>query len=413
MQNLSIETLKSFNFLPVILGTDINAYSIARTIHENYGIISKLFGAKVLPQTSNSKILDRTVIDTFLENDCFLEVLIDFAKKNSEKTMVLIPCSDAYSELISFNKDILKDYYRFNIPSEELNHKLADKVEFYKSCKEHGIPYPETIYCNSPDDLDYSKLRYPIVAKAADSIRYLQVHFEGKRKAYILDSEEELKKALKDVYANGYTGQMIIQDFIPGDASNTMSMNLYGDKNGVVRMMCLGQILLDDPLPLMIGNNNAIYTVENMELFERYRKFLTEMKYTGYSNIDLKYDYRDNEYKALEMNLRLPASNFFMTTGGLNYIDFYFRDLLDIDFDEDVYYHTKTDKIWLNCAPSLLKKYTSKKHHAKIDELLANGYKYSIWYEEDRNLKRFMLYMKRRLGTLKHFHDHGKKPTDA
>lgn len=412
MKNLSIETLKSFNFLPVILGTDINGYSIARTIHENYSMISKMFGAKALPQTSNSKIIDRTIVPGFIENDCFVETLISFAKQNKDKLMVLIPCSDAYSELISANKEILDDYYRFNIPSQELNRQLADKVEFYKACEEHGIPYPKTTYCESPTDLDYSTLRYPIVAKAADSIRYLGISFDGKRKAYILDTEEELRDALEKIYENGYSGKMIIQDFIPGDASNTMSMNLYGDKNGVVRMMCLGQILLDDPLPLMIGNNNAIYTVENTELFKTYEKFLTEMKYTGYSNIDLKYDYRDSQYKALEMNLRLPASNFFMTTGGLNYIDFYFRDLLGIDFDEDVYYHRKTDKIWLNCAPSLLKKYTAKKHHKKIDELLRNGYKFSIWYEKDRNFKRFMLYMKRRLGTLKHFKNHGKKPID-
>ena len=110
------------------------------------------------------------------------------------------------------------------------------------------------------------------------------------------------------------------------------------------------------------------------------------------------------------MNLRLPATNFFMVTGGLIHIDFLLRDLLEIDYDQDVYYHHDTNKLWLNASPILLKRYTNKKYHDKIDELLKNGYEYSIWYKNDRNFKRFMLYMKRRLGTIKHFYKFGKKP---
>lgn len=402
--------LKEMKVKPLILGSDINAYSLARIFHEYYDIIPDLYAMEALPQTANSNILRLKTIDNFNKQDVFVENIINYAKDNEGSIIIVIPCSDFYSKALSLNKDKLKKYVRFNVPSAELNAKLENKLDFYETADKYGIPYPKTTFVNSLSDFNTKKVTYPIVLKPQDSISFYESKIKDKRKVYILDNEQEVLEALENIYNSEYTDKMIIQDFIPGDATNSMSLNAYCDVNGKVRMMALGQILLDDPLPLMIGNNNAIYTVSDQTLFDKYEKFLNDISYTGFANIDLKFDKRDGQYKAFEMNLRLPATNFFMVTGGLIHIDFLLRDLLEIDYDQDVYYHHDTNKLWLNASPILLKRYTNKKYHDKIDELLKNGYEYSIWYKNDRNFKRFMLYMKRRLGTIKHFYKFGKKP---
>ena len=87
---------------------------------------------------------------------------------------------------------------------------------------------------------------------------------------------------------------MLVQEYIPGPASNQASFNVYCDKTGKVRMMVYGQILLADPLPLRIGNNDAIYTKYMPELFDFYKEKLESIGYTGYSNIDLKYEIDDS-----------------------------------------------------------------------------------------------------------------------
>lgn len=409
---LNKEMLKEMRVKPVILGSDINAYSVARTIHEYYDIISDVFAKKAYPQTQNSNILKFHQVEELDLEEVLVATLINFSKDNKDSIVIVIPCSDYYSKTLSRNEVILKDYVRFNVPSKELNLKLENKLDFYETAAKHGIPYPKTFYVTSPDELDYDHLQFPTVLKPQDSISFFNADIKDKHKVYILDNKDQVRTALENIYHSDYQDKMIVQDFIPGDATDSMSLNVYSDKNGKVRMMVLGQILLDDPLPLMIGNNNAIYTRGDSKIYDRYEKFLNEIAYTGFGNIDLKYDSRDGQYKALEMNLRLPATNFFMVAGGVVHIDFYFRDLLDLNFEEEIYYHNETNKLWLNASPILLKRYTSKKYHKKIDELLKNGYEYSIWYKNDRNWKRFLLYMKRRLGTIKHFIDRGKKPGD-
>ncbi|MFY9263189.1 MAG: carboxylate--amine ligase [Actinomycetaceae bacterium] len=395
------------DFLPVVLGSDINAYSVCRVIHQNYGIIPKVLCEEPFPQTSNSKILDRAVIEGFsTDDDVFLNTLIDFKAQHPDTPLILVICSDAYSELVSKHRQALAEHYLLNVNSLEMNARLGNKLEFYKLCEEYGIPYPQTTSCTSATDLDYSKLRYPIVAKAADSIRFYQLSFPGKRKAYVLGSEEELRAALTDIYDAGYDGTMIIQDYIPGDASKTMSLNAYGDQSGKIRMMALGQILLDEVLPLMIGNNNAIYTKGDPELMRTYEEFLNKLEYRGFSNIDLKFDERDGVYKAFEMNLRIPASGFFMQAGGLNYLDTYFRDVLGEPFEHEVHYYSKTEKLWLNVDPRVLKKYVNPSQLPLVKKLLKRGPQYSIWYSKDRSWARFKLYMRMRLGSFKHYAQH-------
>ena len=53
--------------LPVLLGADLNCYSVARAFHEAYGVKSHAFGRYVLGATQHSKIIDFTVVEELCE----------------------------------------------------------------------------------------------------------------------------------------------------------------------------------------------------------------------------------------------------------------------------------------------------------------------------------------------------------
>ncbi|MHC5099783.1 carboxylate--amine ligase, partial [Peptoniphilus genitalis] len=113
--------------------------------------------------TDNSKILDRKVIENFSDNEVFVSEMIKFAEANKGASLITIPCGDEYSKLLSNNKEKIKDYYKFNTPSTDLNDRLENKIDFYNSCEELGIPYPKFAIINSSKEIEGLDLQFPLI----------------------------------------------------------------------------------------------------------------------------------------------------------------------------------------------------------------------------------------------------------
>ena len=88
------------DFDVVLIGTDINAYYMARNFHEEYGINSHVIGRVPMLFTSLSSIVDITMVEDLLDNKVFVDTLIDMAKKINKKKIILIGCNDEYVSLI-------------------------------------------------------------------------------------------------------------------------------------------------------------------------------------------------------------------------------------------------------------------------------------------------------------------------
>lgn len=392
-------------FKLVILGTDLNAYGVARSAHELYGIKSICMGIKNLRDTRDSKICEVHTNENFEDDNVFVEELIKLKKKYKDYELILISCSDGYSSLLVNNKEKLKDYYLFNYVDKYMQEKLENKIDFYEICEKYGLDYPDTVITNDNTDESIKKieseLSYPIALKANDSIEFYNTHFEGKKKAYKIHNNEELVKTLNQIYNAGYTGKMIAQDFIPGDSSDMYVLNAYVNTSSQVKMMSLGKCLLDEVLPLNIGNYNALVTMGDDNIYKQYKKFLEEISYTGFANFDLKYDKRDGKYKVFEINIRQGRSSFYMNAANNNFIKYLVDDLI-FNKDEPCYYEYKNG-LWLYVDPSVLKKYVNKKDKDLALKMLKKGYVFTTWYENDKNFKRFLNYMRRRFSTIKYY----------
>ena len=57
------------DFLPVLLGSDMNVYGMARSFHEAYGIKSVAVGKGRLNATSHSRIVSVEEVEPNLEDD--------------------------------------------------------------------------------------------------------------------------------------------------------------------------------------------------------------------------------------------------------------------------------------------------------------------------------------------------------
>ncbi|MBV7390376.1 carboxylate--amine ligase [Enterococcus alishanensis] len=395
---------KQQKFVPILLGSDINVYGMARSFHEAYGIHVEAYAGLQLAPTKYSKIVTIHTISGFAKDPVFIEEMRRLAKEkynDSNTRYLLIACGDGYAELISQHKDELSQWYVCPYIEFSLLERLMSKVSFYDICEEYHLPYPKT-FIITKDMLEDGLLTqalpfdFPVALKPADSVEWLSVDFEGRKKAFIFDNRDEFDVILKRIYENGYTSEMIAQDFIPGDDSNMRVLNAYVDQNHNVRMMCLGHPLLEDPSPEAVGNYVAILPEYNEKIYQTIKSFLEKINYTGFANFDMKYDSRDGEYKLFEINLRQGRSSFFVVLNGFNLAQYVTEDrIFEIPFQQTDYGMAEPDKavLWMGVPNDVFTKYAKNNEDKKLAEKLLkdNRWGTTVFYKEDMGLRRWVL----------------------
>lgn len=316
-------------FIPLILGSDINTYSMSRAFYEEYGVKSTVIGKSKTGPSCHSRIIDYRFVPDLDKPEVFIKTVNGTALKHRDKKVILIGCGDNYVELIIKNRAALAENIIAPYIDEELMQKLLTKLEFYRMCDAHGIDYPATfIYDRKMGDSFELPFGFPVIVKPSNGIKYWAHGFATQKKVYKLQSMEELKKVLKEIYNAGYDDQMIIQDFVPGDDSYLRVMICYSGRDKKVKLMSLGHVLLEEHTPHGLGNTAVMINEYNRELSETLRYFLDSIGYTGYCTFDIKYDTRDSKFKILEMNLRQGRSNYYVTAAGYNLAKYVVEDYI-------------------------------------------------------------------------------------
>ncbi|WP_219836158.1 hypothetical protein [Paenibacillus sp. R14(2021)] len=385
------------DFLPIILGSDENAYGNVRLIHETYEVKPLLLCTRLLIPTMHSTLFELVQIDRFDQEDVFPNALLSILEKYAEpnRKLIVIPCSDYYAGMLSRHYDKFKGLVANHFLSDKLLETLDTKDKFYALCERFGLDYPKTIVCEPHERenaLDRMDFQFPIVVKPENSnaFEYLHCHFEGKKKVFFFDKREDYLAMIRNMNTSAYIGKLIIQEFIPGGGSAMRVINSYSDDHGNVKMMCLGQPVLEEYAPKTLGNYAAIISRFDMDIYAKVKAFLENIGYVGFSNIDMKFDSRTGKYMMFEINPRLGRSSLFVRAAGLNMIE----ALMD-----QVVYGKETDcvygqvsALWTNVPKMVLRRYISDPAlSAEIDQhYRQKNLIRSVWYNRDLNLKRLI-----------------------
>lgn len=393
---ITMEFVKK-EFIPVLFGNDINVYSVARAFYEEYGVQSKVFGKALMGTCYKSKLVDFTEIKDLDNPEVMLELLNDFAMENTSKKILAIGCGDNYVKCLATNRDNFKSNIVVPYADYAFLEELMDKEKFYNLCEKHGIDYPKTYICTVRD---YENVRVlfdpPYILKPANQVEYYKHKFDGQKKVFKLNSRKELERTIKQVYEAGYTDNMIVQDFLPGDDTYMRVLTSYSDKHGKVKMMCLGHVLLEEHTPYGIGNHAVIITEYEEELMKRFKDFLEEIHFTGFSNFDIKYDTRDNKYKAFEINTRQGRSNFYVTGSGHNIARLLVEDLLyNNPLEEDI---AKNEYLWMVVPKKVAYDYAPE-YKVRMKRLIKAGkYVNPLWFKPDNDIERIYRLIRSQLG---------------
>ena len=319
-------------FQPILLGSDINVYGMARAFHEEYGIVSEAYAYFQLSPTKFSRIVNVHIVDDFNNFVTFRNFMLKLGKRmkaeDPERVLLLIPCGDVYANLLSQCGDDLREYFVYNTLDVNLSRRLAYKSTFYQICEQYDLPHPKTrtvtadeVKAGAYRDLPFS---YPVAMKPANSVEWLNIDFEGRRKAYIFNDPAELETIIKRAYDAGYT---------------------------------------------------------------------SDIKYEGVANFDMKYDERDGEYKLFEINLRQGRSSYFVTLNGFNLAKYFVDDLVeDTPFDGNTLFG-RGSKLWLEIPKSIFLDYVAEGTDKETGKrmLKSGDWGTTLEYSKDMNPLRWLM----------------------
>ena len=304
-------------FLPIILGSDLNTYSIAREIHEAYGIKPAVATSMILLPCIDSKIISFYKKQNFSKDPkVFKEVLDGIYEENKGK----------YRKFIIFAPDdVMRTYALENIeklcfepimpyaPIDVIK-SLSTKNDFYEKIKDLDLG-PKTIIANKEN---YKDLDYPldVFIKPDNDVFYKSLDFEGQQKGYHSKSREETLQILERIFNAGYDYNILVQEFVEGGDGSEYSVEGYRSKN-TTSMSISKNILLDKRVE-WIGNFVAKIDSDEKILYDYGKQIVESLGIYGLFNIDFKKDTRTGKFYAFEVNLRQGRSHYFATLNGVN-----------------------------------------------------------------------------------------------
>lgn len=386
---MSTHTQHRNDFVPVLLGTEIGDYGMARAFYEEFGVSSVAYGTFPLTPTANSRFIEVRIDPDFGKLDRFVEVLNRDAHSFGTKIPIIVSCGDDYTRLLAHASERLDPVYRFACPPADLVDTVLNKTTFYELCERHKVPYPGTVVL---DDVHVGELPFdfPVALKPDDAPAYREHPFEGQKKAYVVDTRDRLEQTVRRIYAAGYPGKLIVQEFIPGADDNMRVVNGYVRNDGTVSLIALGHPLLEMYSPSAIGNYAAILTYGDDAVYDMVERFVTSLegRYRGFFNIDMKYDPRDGVYKLFELNPRPGRSSFYATLAGYNLARFIVDDVVDGGSLAPV--RAINETLWLGVPRWIVRRYARNspdKDHALA--LMHEGRTgTTLFSANDRNMRR-------------------------
>ncbi|MGC5627166.1 ATP-grasp domain-containing protein [Georgenia sp. Z1344] len=406
---------------PVVLGSDLGTYSVARSFHEAFGVRSTIVLNQPRGPVDHSAILEQLYLGKggTLDTDLVLDRLIEHAAAHPERRHVLMPTMDQDVDLMLTHRERLEEHYLVGLAPAELVRAASDKANLERVAASAAVATPRGVEVPIPGDDDewrraLAEVPLPAILKPADGgTTYANLFFEGRKKAYPVADHEESLEVLQLVRSAGFTGTFLAQELIPGDDTTTWVVNGYVDQAGRMTMAATGQVLLGLHQPGFIGNAGIIYVREHPELLEDARRVVGELGLTGLFSIDVKIDPRDGRRVLLDVNPRAGRGGYFVDVGGLNLMAALVADRVE---GRALPERVAERRGVMGFVPSVvLPRYV--RDRALLREVLGviarRGVVNPLLYRKDRNLRRALYARQAGINQLRALAAHYPRPTDT
>jgi len=282
--------------------------------------------------------------------DEFIEFLVDCAARFEGS--FLVPASDATLAAVSRHKDLLKSHYVVACTDWETTKLFVDKKYTYELAEQAGVPAPKTAVPLSTEDVErYAETAlYPCLVKPCQGHLYFDVFHKKMVKA---DTFDQMLAAYRQATDAGF--EVMLQEFIPGDASHGVNYNSYS-VDGEARVEFTAAKIRNAPRDT--GSPCVAMSAHVPEVIEPGRRILRAMEFHGYACTEFKRDQRDGVYKLMEVNGRHNLSSLLAVRCGINFPWIHYEHLIHgivptaLDYEEGMYWIDLLRDV--SCSPGYL-----------------------------------------------------------
>jgi predicted ATP-grasp superfamily ATP-dependent carboligase len=245
---------------------------------------------------------------------------------------VLITTDDAGAIFLAEHGASLRESFLFPAPQADLPRQLAGKYSMHQLCRERGVPSPQATVPASLDEArDFARRAgFPVIAKLTTPWRpgkaphQTAPHKTTLRSTSIVRTAADLDETYR-AFEREHAGLML-QEYIPGGPGQDWFFHGYCDAGSTCRPAFTG--VKDRSYPAHAGLTSLGHSAPNVPLRDQVTGLLSELSYRGLTDLDLRFDQRDGQYKLLDFNPRLGAQfRLFTDAAGVDVVRAAYLDL--------------------------------------------------------------------------------------
>ncbi len=213
---------------------------------------------------------------------------------------VLLPERDDHVEFVLRNWDDMSSWFELPLPQDpEVARRLRRKASLPEEAAQAGVAAPATVFADSEDALRRLELRPPYLLKPVEG-----QHFAGSfgHKVLVAQDLDELLSAWREARSRGF--DTVVQELVPDAHDKIWSLFTYIGRSGRPLAAVTGVKVRQGPLHF--GTSAVFQTRPEPQVRELGLRLLQTAGYRGFGHVEFAYDSRDEQFKLLEVNTRVP-----------------------------------------------------------------------------------------------------------
>jgi predicted ATP-grasp superfamily ATP-dependent carboligase len=229
-----------------------------------------------------------------------LDRLLEIGKKLGGRPL-LMPTTDEGAIWVSANAEALEERFRFTRLDVKLVRTLCDKGRMQDLAQRCGLPVARSVVPQCREDLDQfaSESMFPVMVKATHAARVRRRTGGTKFLVHTADELRELYgKAQDDEGPN-----LLVQEFIPGE---DWMFDGYFDADSRCVFGITGKKIRR--FPARTGVTSLGVCLRNDVVRSITAEFMQAIRYRGILDIGYRYDWRDGQYKVMDVNPRIGCT---------------------------------------------------------------------------------------------------------